>query len=135
MLESVRHLFTGTDPMRSLLIVPRLPTLSYLKGTVLDWFEPSLTSGNDVSWLSDYSKFVSELRIHFSPFDPEGEAKAELENLHMHDNQRITKYLVEFNRLAARVQWGNAALRCQFYNGLPPRIKDEISRFGKPNNL
>ena len=27
-------------------------TLSYLKGTVLDWFEPSLTSGNDISWLS-----------------------------------------------------------------------------------
>ena len=53
-------------------------TLSYFKGTVLDWFEPSLTSGNDVSWLSDYSKFVSKLRIHFSPFDPEGEAEAEL---------------------------------------------------------
>ena len=53
----------------------------------------------------------------------------------MRDNQRITKYLVEFNRLAARVQWGNAALRCQFYNGLPSRIKDEISRFGKPNDL
>ena len=95
-------------------------TLSYLKGTELDWFEPSLTSGNDISWLSDYSKFVSELRIHFGPFDPEGEAKAELENLHMCDNQRITKYLVEFNRLAARVQWGNTSLRCQFYNGLLP---------------
>ena len=78
-------------------------TLSYLKGTALDWFEPSLTSRNDVPWLSDYSKFVSELRIHFGPFDPEGEAKAELENLRMCDNQRITKYLFEFNRLAARV--------------------------------
>ena len=53
----------------------------------------------------------------------------------MCDNQRITKYLVEFNRLAARVQWGNTALRCQFYNRLPPQIKDEISRFGKPDNL
>ena len=85
-------------------------TLSYLKGTVLDWFEPSLTSGNDVPWLSDYTKFVSELCTHFGPFDPEGEAEVELENLRMHDNQRITKYLVDFNRLAARVQWGNAAL-------------------------
>ena len=110
-------------------------TLSYLKGTALDWFEPSLTSRNNVSWLSDYSKFVSELRSHFGPFDPEGEAEAELKNLRMHDNQRITKYLVEFNRLAARVQWGNAALRPQFYNRLPSQIKDEISRFGKPDNL
>ena len=116
--------------------MPRLPyTLSYLKGTALDWFEPSLISGNNVSWLSDYSEFISELRSHFSPFDPEGEAKVELENLRMRDNQMITKYLVEFNRLAARVQWENAALRHQFYNRLPPRIKDEISRFGKPDNL
>ena len=85
-------------------------TLSYLKGTALDWFEPSLTSGNNVSWLSDYSEFVSELRSHFGPFNPEGEAKTTLENLRMHDNQRITKYVVKFNRLAARVQWGNTAL-------------------------
>ena len=110
-------------------------TLSYLKGTALDWFEPSLTSRSDVSWLSNNFKFISELRIHFDPFDPKGEAKVELENLHMHDNQRITKYLVEFNRLAARVQWGNTTLRRQFYNGLLPRIKDKISRFGKPDNL
>ena len=79
-------------------------TLSYLKGTALDWFEPSLTSRNNVSWLSDYSEFISKLHSHFSPFNPEGEAKAELENLHMCDNQRIAKYLVEFNRLAARVK-------------------------------
>ena len=65
-------------------------TLSYLKGTALNWFEPSLTSGIDIPWLSDYSKFVSKLYSHFGPFDPEGEAEAELENLHMCDNQRIT---------------------------------------------
>ena len=53
----------------------------------------------------------------------------------MRDNQRITKYLVEFNRLAPRVQRGNAALQRQFYNGLPPRIKDKLARFGKPDNL
>ena len=81
--------------------------LSHLKGTVLDWFEPS---GINVPWLSDYSEFVSKLCIHFGLFDPEGEAKAELENPCMRDNQRITKYLVEFNRLAARVQWGITAL-------------------------
>ena len=36
--------------------------LSYLKGTVFDWFEPSLTSGLNPAWLDDYSNFVSELR-------------------------------------------------------------------------
>ena len=78
-------------------------TLSYLKGTALDWFEPSLTSGIDIPWLSDYSEFISKLHSHFGPFDPEWEAETELKNLCMHDNQMITKYLVKFNRLAARV--------------------------------
>ena len=78
--------------------------------------KPSLISGINIPWLSYYSKFVSKLRSHFSPFDPEGEAEVEFENLRMRDNQRITKYLVEFDRLAARVQWGNATLQHQFYN-------------------
>ena len=82
--------------------------LSYLKGTALDWFKPSLTSGLNPAWLDDYSNFVSELRKNFGPHDPEGEAEADLENLCMCDNQRIVKYLIDFNRLAAHVQWGEA---------------------------
>jgi Domain of unknown function (DUF4939) len=70
--------------------------LSYLKGTALDWFEPALTSDLPAPWLSDYAIFVSELKSKFRPHTPEGEAEAELESLRMCDNQRITKYLVEF---------------------------------------
>ena len=84
--------------------------LSYLKGTALDWFEPSLTSGKSPPWLNDYSDFIRELKNNFGPHDPEGEAEADLENLKMHDNQRIMKYLVDFNHLATHVQWGDAAL-------------------------
>ena len=110
-------------------------TLSYLKDTTLDWFEPSLTSGESPPWLDDYSDFVRELKNNFGPHDPEGEAEANLENLKMRDNQRIVKYLVNFNHLAACVQWGDAALRRQMYRGLPSRIKDEIARVGKPDTL
>ena len=85
--------------------------LSYLKGTMLDWFKPSLTSGESPPWLDDYSNFIGELKNNFGPHDPEGKAKANLEKLKMRNNQRIVKYLVDFNRLAAHVQWGNAALR------------------------
>ena len=110
--------------------------LSYLKGTALDWFEPALMDPDEEpSWLSDYKEFVSELRTNFGPHDPEGEAEADLENLRMRENQRITKYAVEFNRLASRVSWGDSALRRRFYQGLPSRIKDEISRVGKPGTL
>ena len=84
--------------------------LSYLKGTALDWFKLLLTSGKSPPWLNDYSNFVGELKNNFGPHDPEGEAEADLENLKMCDNQRIVKYLVNFNHLAAHVQWGNTTL-------------------------
>ena len=109
--------------------------LSYLEGTVLDWFEPSLTSGESLPWLDDYSNFVGELKNNFGPHDPEGEAEADLENLKMHDNQHIVKYLVDFNCLATRVQWGDTTLCRQMYWGLRSHIKDEIARVGKPNTL
>ena len=102
--------------------------LSYLKGTALDWFEPLLTSGKSPPWLNDYSNFIGELKKNFGPHDPEGKAKANLKNLKMRDNQCITKYLVDFNRLATCVQWGDTALRRQMYHRLPSCI-------GKPNTL
>jgi hypothetical protein len=86
-------------------------------------------------WISDYSKFTSELKQNFGPHDPEGDAENELEALRMKDNQWMVKYLVDFNCLAARVTWGDSALRHQLYKGLPNRIKDEISRISKPSTL
>jgi hypothetical protein len=53
----------------------------------------------------------------------------------MKDNQKIAKYIVSFQQLAPRVQWGQAALQRQFYIGLPSRIKDEIACVGKPDTL
>jgi hypothetical protein len=53
----------------------------------------------------------------------------------MKENHKIAKYIVSFSQLAPRVQWGEAALRCAFYLGLPSWIKDEIARIGKPDTL
>ena len=55
--------------------------LSFLHGTALDWFKPTLTSGHYAPWLTDYFAFVSELRNNFGPHDLEGEAEAGLKNL------------------------------------------------------
>ncbi|CDO68992.1 hypothetical protein BN946_scf184762.g8 [Trametes cinnabarina] len=63
------------------------------------------------------------------------QAKHDLENLRMANNQRITKYITQFNRLTTQVRWGRAALRYQFYKGLPARLKDRISKVGKPDSL
>ncbi|KAH7917940.1 hypothetical protein BV22DRAFT_993897, partial [Leucogyrophana mollusca] len=57
-------------------------------------------------------------------------------HLQMCENQRINKYIVEFNRLASQVKgWGDGALHHQFYKGLPACIKDEISHVRKPSTL
>ena len=109
--------------------------LSYLKGTALEWFEPALFSDDEPDWLTDFSLFRDELLSNFGPHDAVGDAEDELESLKMRDNQRITKYATQFNRYAALVDWGPAALRHQFYKGLPPRIKDELARSDKPTTL
>jgi hypothetical protein len=110
--------------------------LSYLTGLALDFFKPYIVQGRDeLVWLNDYELFIEKLQENFGPHDPEAAAENELESLRMKDNQRISSYIVEFQRLAVHVQWGDSALRFQFYKGLPARIKDEISHIGKPTSL
>jgi hypothetical protein len=112
---------------------------SYLKGMALKWFEPDLLSDGlspRPDWMDNYSEFMLELQTNFGPHDPSGDAEMQLEQLNMCEGQRINKYVVEFQRLASQVRgWGDGALRRQFYNGLPARIKDEISCMGKPATL
>jgi hypothetical protein len=112
--------------------------ISYLKGIALAHFENSLIEPdltNPPAWSDNYEAFVSELKTYFGSTDLVGEAESKLENLSMKSTQRIAKYLVEFNRLASITKWDNRALRHQFYRGLPARIKDEVSRVGKPDTL
>jgi hypothetical protein len=112
---------------------------SYLKGMALEWFEPNLLLdglSSHPDWMDDYSEFMLELQTNFGPHDPSGDAEMQLEQLNMCKGQHINKYVVEFQRLASQVcGWGDGALHCQFYNGLPAHIKDEISRMGKPTTL
>jgi len=114
-------------------------TQSYLKGMALEWFEPDLLLDELSScpdWMDDYSEFMLELQTYFGPHDPSGDAEMQLEQLNMCEGQRINKYVVEFQRLASQVHgWGDGALHRQFYNGLPARIKDEISCMGIPATL
>ena len=47
----------------------------------------------------------------------------------------LSEYLVRFNTLASRVEWGDAVLRFQFYDGLPEQLKDRIALLRKPDTL
>jgi hypothetical protein len=83
----------------------------------------------------DYDLFVEELKANFGLHNLIGAAESELETLRMKDTQRITKYLVLFNKLASQTGWESKSLHHAFYRGLPDRIKDKISQIGKPESL
>ena len=53
----------------------------------------------------------------------------------MTSGAHLSKYLVWFNTLASRVEWGDMVLCFQFYDGLPDQLKDQITLLGKPNTL
>jgi Retrotransposon gag protein len=111
--------------------------LSYLRDVAQEWFEPRISGLTDepLEWFNNWEAFLDQLCTNFGPYDETGDAEHELTNLRMRDNQRVSDYLVHFSGLAVRCSWGEPALRYRFYKGLPPRIKDELSKSEKPRTL
>jgi hypothetical protein len=111
--------------------------LSYLWDVAQEWFEPGISrlTNEPLEWFGNWEAFLDELRTNFGPYDKNGDAKHELTNLCMRDNQCASDYLVCFSRLALHCFWGELALRYRFYKGLPPWIKDELRKSKKPRTL
>ena len=113
--------------------------LSYLTDTPLDWFRTEFNDSLSLSalppWFSSYPLFTAELRRLFGPSDPVTSAMDFLEGLRYEDTTKAARYTLDFNNFARRTGWNDRALLHQFYKNLPDRLKDEIARVGKPNNL
>jgi Retrotransposon gag protein len=111
--------------------------LSYLRDVAQEWFEPGISglTNEPPEWFNNWEAFLDELRTNFKPYNETGDAEHKLTNLCMRDNQPVSDYLVHFSGLALHCSWGEPALRYRFYEGLPPRIKDELSKSEKPRTL
>src|SRR5260221_3072898 len=112
--------------------------ISYLKKSMLEWFEIGVMESDPrlaLTWRASWPEFLSKIRTHFGPSNPTGTAEIELHHLSMQYDSCISEYLVRFNTLASRVHWGDAALRFQFYDGLPERLKEKVMILGKPESL
>jgi Retrotransposon gag protein len=111
--------------------------LSYLWDVAQEWFEPRISglTNEPLEWFDNWEAFLDELHTNFGPYDETGDAEHELTNLHMRDNQCVSDYLVHFSELALHCSWGELALRYRFYEELPPRIKDKLSKSKKPRTL
>ena len=103
-------------------------TVSFLRGTALDYFEPGLSAESEPKRLSNFPLFRSELQTHFGPYDTFGNVEAELEQLVMKDNHKAVRFFVEFNWIVSRLgdEYGESALLCRTYLALLKRLKDEM---------
>ena len=109
----------------------------FLRGTALDYFEPSLSAECESAWLSDFLLFQSELETHFSPYDTFGDAETELEQLVMKDNHKAVRFFVEFNRIVSQLsnKYSELALLWRADLALPKPLKDEMIHHPKPVSL
>src|ERR1700730_16859280 len=85
-----------------------------------------ILDGEDHPVLSNYKLFTAQLTENFGPYDAICEAEFKLEHLWMHEDQKLTKYTISFNRFAAIVHWDKYTLQQQIYKGLASCIKDEL---------
>src|SRR6266436_2876628 len=84
--------------------------ISYLKKSVLEWFEIGVMEIDPrlaPSWCSNWPDFISEICMHFRPLNPTRMVEIELCHLSMQSNSHISEYLVQFNMLASQVLWGD----------------------------
>ena len=107
-------------------------TQSYLKGMMLEWFEPDLLNSGNLAdrprWMDSWVHFIAELQSTFGPHNPVADAEHQLEHLWMKDSYHVTWYIVDINCLASQVQnYGDGTLCRLFYSSLPDRLKDEIA--------
>ena len=105
---------------------------SYLKGMTLEWFKPDLLNSSDPvdhpRWMDSWVHFIAELQSTFKPHDPITDAEHQLEHLQMKDAHHVTRYIVDFNRVASQVQdYGDGTLHRLFYSRLLDHLKDEIA--------
>ena len=102
-------------------------SLSFLKGTTLDYFELYLTSDSAKKnlWLNNYKLFIEELLINFGPYSMMANAEVELEHLIRKDNHKATKFFNDFYWLTLLLQYNNETLYWREYLALLKRIKYE----------
>lgn len=103
-------------------------TVSYLTNVAQLWYEPYLLNPAfpPLRFTQNWEAFKAELRLNFGKTNEEANAEHALKRLRMADNQKIARYVVDFNNLSVQTQWNNRALSSTFYKGLPDRLKDQI---------
>jgi hypothetical protein len=114
-----------------------------LTGKAAEWWEPTLRdyleqkeeqrSAATKAVFGSYAKWAAKLKETFG--NPDETRTAERKLLWMKQTKSASTYAVDFQRMAARLSWGEQALIVQFYKGLREDVKDEMSKVERPDEL
>ena len=80
-----------------------------------------------------FALFVEHLSASYGVVDEVNRAERQLRALRQTGS--ASSYYTIFNNLATLLNWGDAALRSQFYEGLKSRVKDQLANVDKPDTL
>lgn len=98
--------------------------VSLLSGKGAEWAKAVHRADSDV--VHSYPEFARQLKLMFA--HPESEVETNNRLWHLRPgSQSVSHYAAKFRTLAFQAIWGKAALRTGFYEGLLPRIKDELA--------
>ena len=117
----------------------------YLRGSAQRWFMPYLTAeppipspGGSIpsTILDSWSLFKSELSSTLGQDDLSRAASFTLSPLTMADHHHVLKYSIEFRELASHIPGlSDTSLFSDYYRGLAPRIKDDLTKFAWPDTF
>uniref|UniRef100_A0A3B3QH18 ribonuclease H n=1 Tax=Paramormyrops kingsleyae TaxID=1676925 RepID=A0A3B3QH18_9TELE len=106
--------------------------VSLLTGQAAEWTTAIIHSGSDIG--HSYPEFTHQLRATFCHPDSEVETDSRLYHLRQ-GGSSVSRYTADFRTLTVQTTWGDSALRTPYYEGLAPRIRDELAGRELPATL
>jgi hypothetical protein len=118
---------------------------TYLRGPAFEWMEVFLSdfmknkmklSEAEIEtqeMFHSYATFQEKIKRVFGNADEKRDAERRIEGLSQ--STSAAHYASEFQQYAGRVDWNEAALIRQFYRGLKERVKDEVAKDERDDDL
>lgn len=116
-----------------------------LEGDAMEWMQPLIEDhlGNEADLrlrkddtervFKSYNSFKKEMEKIFGEIDEARVAERKLQNLKQRGS--ASNYTTEFKQLQSKVDWDDAPLIAAYYSGLKDRVKDEIARQDRPDEI
>lgn len=111
-----------------------------LEGTAKSWFQPFWENHEGKGLTGEESEDTKQIYGSIKLFEDklvnmfldQGEQRA-LENKisKLKQERKCSNYVVKFNKLATKLNWGNKPLKKLFYNGLAIKVKKKVNEFQK----